>query len=232
MPSTRKIIVDLKTENVRFMTKKLFILSVTLLAAIGFARAQDTILLMKGKRIVVSNSRIEVTAKGDTVVTYQNAKGKTKSKSVDRIFSVSNASGEQVFYVPDTLPGELTVEQMRFFLNGCADYQKGFCWWAFLGGVGAGSVGALIPPAEFSGKISASIHYGILVPSVYLGVVSNTSQSAKKIKKKNPQILDNEYYIAGVQYALAKERFRSGAYGVIAGWIPTAIIASLVDSAK
>ncbi|MBO7476520.1 MAG: hypothetical protein J6U04_01130 [Salinivirgaceae bacterium] len=214
------------------MTQKLFTLFVLMFAAIGVANAQDTIMLMKGKRIVASNSKVEVTAKGDTVVTYQDAKGKAKSKRVDRIFSISNASGEQVFYVPDTLPDELTVEQMRFFLNGCADYRRGFCWWAFLGGVWAGEIGAMIPPIEFNDKISGSIHYGILVPSIYLGVVANTTRSAEKIKKKNPQIPDNEYYIAGAQYALAHERFRSGAYGVLAGWIPLAIMIPIIDSTK
>ncbi len=214
------------------MTQKLFTLIISLFATIGIANAQDTIMLMRGKRLLVSDSKVEITAKGDTEVSYQLPNGKRKSKSIDKVFSLTNKDGEQVFYIPDTLNGvPLTIEQMRYFLNGHADFRgPGFCWWAFLLGIESFTEGALIPPVEFGDRSSGSVNVGMLVPCVYLGVVSRTTRSARKIKSKNPDIPDNEYYIEGAQYAIAQEHLRSGAYGVLAGLIQWIIISPFIDS--
>ena len=210
------------------MTKKLFILSVTLFAAIGFARAQDTIMLMKGKRIVVSNSRIEVTSKGDMVVTYQNAKGKTKSKSVDRIFSVSNASGEQVFYTQVDSFADLTVNQMRRFLQGKADFKQEFSFGYFAGGFAAATVGALTVNFKIGGN-SASIPIGVLIPSGYLWVLDNKPKAIEHIKDDYPNLPDDEYYMLGVQAAICRKRMYDGALGVLTGgiiWITASCISN------
>ena len=142
-----KKIVDLATEKHSVMTQKLFTLIISLFATIGIAGAQDTIMLMRGKRIVVSSSKIEVTAKGDTVVSYQLPNGKQKSKRADKVFSVSQGGREHILYVSDTAAGDLTVDQMRRFLQGKADYSGGFSWGFFAGGVAATAVGAAIPSA-------------------------------------------------------------------------------------
>lgn len=211
--------------------KQLITICLLAAASISTASAQDTIMLMRGKRLLVSDSKVEITAKGDTVVSYQLPNGKHKSKKIDKVFSISGKNGEQVFYVPDTVNDvPMTVEQMRYFLNGHADFSRpGFCWWAFLLGIEAFTDGALIPPIEVGDRSSGSIHVGILVPCLYLTVVSKTTRSAEKIKAKNPDIPDNEYYIQGAQYAIAQEHFRSGLYGVLAGWIQWMFLSSYIE---
>ena len=212
------------------MTQKLFTLIIILFATIGFAGAQDTIMLMKGKRIAVSNSRIEVTAKGDTVVKYQLANGKTKSKRTDRIFSLSQGGREQIFYVPDTSINDLTVNQMRRFLQGKADFSGGFSWGFFAGGVAATAVGAVIPTLNFKiGSNNADIPIGMVVPFGYVFVIGNTTKSVEKLKAKYPDMPDDEYYVYGAQMAVSQRRMRDGALGVLTGGVIWIVAASVSD---
>ncbi len=212
------------------MKSKKYILLIICFLAVAFANAQDTIMLMKGKRIAVSNSRIEVTSKGDTVVSYQNAKGKTKSKHIDKIFSVSNDSGEQVLYVPDTAAEEPSVENMRAFLRGKADFREGFCWGFYAGGVAAMAAGVVIPTLKFKvGSNNAEIPIGMVVPFGYIFVVGNTTKSVEKLKAANPNLSDNEYYIFGAQAAISQKRMRDGALGVLTGGVIWIVAASISD---
>lgn len=188
--------------------------------------AQDTIMLMRGKRLCVSDAAVGVNAKGDTILTYQY-KGKQRHKSVSKIFSVSNASGERVFYTQE-FEDDLTISQMRSFLQGQADFRKGFCWWAFAGGVASVGAAAAIPPIEFDDKISGSIPVGIIVPFGYLGVLMKTSKSEEKLISK----LDfpgDEYYLMGAQYAISQQRFRSGLLGVLTGGVVWLTISAIND---
>ena len=63
------------------------------------------------------------------VTTLKNPKDSTKNIIVenDRIFSITNASGESIMYVYDTLIGnEFTIDEMRYFILGEQDAEKGF----------------------------------------------------------------------------------------------------------
>jgi hypothetical protein len=221
-------IVDLATEKHSVMTQKLFTLIISLFATIGIAGAQDTIMLMRGKRIAVSNSKIEVTAKGDTVVSYQLPNGKQKSKRADKVFSVSRGGREHILYVSDTAAGDLTVDQMRRFLQGKADYSGGFSWGFFAGGVAATAVGAAIPSVRFSlNSNNASVPVGLVVPFGYIFVAGNTTKSVEKLKAKYPDMPDDEYYTLGVQAAISQRRMRDGALGVLTGGVIWIVVAGI-----
>ncbi len=210
------------------MTQKLFTLIISLFATIGIVGAQDTIMLMRGKRIAVSNSKIEVTAKGDTVVSYQLPNGKQKSKRADKVFSVSQGGREHILYVSDTAAGDLTVDQMRRFLQGKADYSGGFSWGFFAGGVAATAVGAAIPPVRFSmNSNNASVPVGVVVPFGYIFVAGNTTKSVEKLKAKYPDMPDDEYYTLGVQTAISQRRMRDGALGVLTGGVIWIVVAGI-----
>ena len=183
------------------------------------ANAQDTIMLMRGKRLLVSDSKVEITTKGDTVVSYQ-IDGKRKHKSIYKVFSVSGKDGEQIFYSPTTLDVELTVEQMRRFLQGKADYTNKFNWGFFAGGVAATTAGVFIPTLNFKvGSNNANIPVGMLVPFGYVFAIGNTTKSAEKLKAQFPNMPDDEYYLMGVQAAVSQQRMRDGALGVLTGGI-------------
>ena len=203
-----------------------------LLSVLAFCNinAQDTILLMKGKRLFVSDSKVEVNAKGDTVVSFHTDKGKTKSKRIDKVFSLSSTSGEQVFYVPDTAAEEPSVENMRRFLQGKADFSGGFSWGFYAGGVAAMAAGEVIPTLKFKvGSNNADIPIGMVVPFGYIFVVGNTTKSVEKLKAKYPNMSDDEYYIFGAQAAISQKRMRDGALGVLTGGVIWIVAASISD---
>lgn len=201
------------------MRRKILTSIVLSLLTLCCATAQDTIMLMRGKRLLVSDTKVEITAKGDTVVSYQ-IDGKHKQKSIYKVFSVSGKDGEQVFYSPATLDVELTVEQMRRFLQGKADYKGKFSWGFFAGGMAATTAGVFIPTLNFKiGSNNANIPIGMLIPFGYVFAIGNTTKSAEKLKAKYPDMPDDEYYIMGVQTAVSQQRMRDGALGVLTGGI-------------
>ena len=210
------------------MKLKKHILLIICILSFSISNAQDTIMLMRGKRIAVSNSKIEVTAKGDTVVSYQLPNGKQKSKRADKVFSVSQGGREHILYVSDTAAGDLTVDQMRRFLQGKADYSSGFSWGFFAGGVAATAVGAAIPPVRFSmNSNNASVPVGVVVPFGYIFVAGNTTKSVEKLKAKYPDMPDDEYYTLGVQTAISQRRMRDGALGVLTGGVIWIVVAGI-----
>ncbi len=210
--------------------KQLITICLLAAASIATASAQDTIMLMRGKRLLVSDSKVEITAKGDTVVSYQLPNGKHKSKNAYKVFSISNKDGEQVLYTPETLEDELTVEQMRRFLQGKADFSHGFCWGFFAGGVAATTAGVCVPSIRFGvGSSSAIVPVGLIVPFGYVYVIGNTTKSAEKLKAKNPGMADDEYYLLGAQAAISQQRMISGALGVLTGGVIWGVVAAVND---
>jgi len=209
---------------------KRLITACLIIAATFAASAQDTIMLMRGKRLMVSDSKVEITAKGDTVVSYQLPNGKHKSKNAYKVFSISNKNGEQVFYTPESDEDELTVEQMRRFLQGKADFSHGFSWGFFAGGIAATTAGVFVPSVGFHvGSSNASIPIGLIVPFGYVYVVGNTTKAAEKLKAQNPDMPDDEYYMLGAQAAISQQRVISGALGILSGGVIWGVVAAISD---
>ena len=199
---------------------KRFITACLIVAATFAASAQDTIMLMRGKRLMVSDSKVEITAKGDTVVSYQLPNGKHKSKNAYKVFSISNKDGEQVLYTPESGEDELTVEQMRRFLQGKADFSHGFSWGFFAGGIAATTAGVFVPSVRFHvGSSNASVPIGLIVPFGYVYAIGNTTKAAEKLKAQNPDMPEDEYYVIGAQAAISQQRIMSGALGVLTGGV-------------
>ena len=199
---------------------KKFITASLIVAATFSASAQDTIMLMRGKRLMVSDSKVEITAKGDTVVSYQLPNGKHKSKNAYKVFSISNKDGEQVLYTPESGEDELTIEQMRRFLQGKADFSHGFSWGFFAGGIAATTAGVFVPSVRFHvGSSYAAIPIGLIVPFGYVYAIGNTTKAAEKLKAQNPDMPEDEYYVVGAQAAISQQRIMSGALGVLTGGI-------------
>lgn len=202
------------------MELKILALMAVLFSGPNLLNAQDTIMLMKGKRLIVANTEVAITEKGDTLLNYQLENGKQKSKHIDKVFAVYNKSGETVFYTPETHDDDLTTEQMRNFLRGKADFSKGFCWGFFAGGIAACAAGVIIPPVNISmGSNDASLPLGVIIPFAYIPIVGNTTKSAEKLKKLNPNLSDDEYYLLGAQAGISQRRLRDGALGVLTGGI-------------
>lgn len=209
------------------MKLKIFTLLVMLSSVSALSSAQDTIMLMNGKRLFATKSEVVINSKGDTLLNYQLEDGKQKSKHIGKVFSVNGKSGETVFYTPETHDDELTVEQMRQYLNGRADFKKGFAWGFYASGIASVAAAAAIPPININIGNDGNFPIGIMIPFAYVFVAGNTTKSAEKLKKLNPNLSDNEYYLLGAQSAISQRRMRDGALGVLTGgiiWISASCI--------
>src|SRR5205085_12004901 len=85
--------------------------------------AQDTLLLISGRKIVVS----AIDLSGNTIA-YRTPDKKDKLKTIDpyRVFSVIYRDGnERIIYQPDSLdPIDFKVEEMRNFIKGEQDARS------------------------------------------------------------------------------------------------------------
>ena len=130
--------------------------------------AQDTLLLITGRQIVVSSVDLS-----DNTIAYRNIKDKSKLKTIDpgRVFSVIYKVGnERIIYQPDSLdPLEFKVDEMRNFIKGEQDasklYKNNFIKAAGIG-IGAGF-------AYFT-------FYGLVGPPLYSTIVGSYSPDVDK----------------------------------------------------
>jgi len=117
---------------------------------------KDTLLLLNGA--VVIGTVIDTT---NGVTAIKNQKDSTKNIIIenDRIFSITTANGESIMYVYDTILGnEFTIDEMRYFILGEQDAEKGFkakgaFWGNMLLGAAGGVTGSFlcpIPPFAFT----------------------------------------------------------------------------------
>lgn len=168
---------------------------VVLISRVVFSQtAPDTVLLLNGSMVV---STVLDTTGGVTAI--KNPKHPEKNDLIenDRIFSITNASGEHVLYVFDSLQGnEFTVDEMRYFIKGEQDADKGFkAHGSFYGNLAIGALSGVtgyflcpIPPFLF---------------------VSLTGIPKVKIKKETVSNLDylkQDAYLMGYERVARKKR--------------------------
>ena len=137
-------------------TFSIFLLFILSLSKTGFSQTgKDTILLLNGN-VIIANV-IDTT---NGVTSIKNPKDSLKNIIVenDRIFSISNQNGESIMYVYDTVLGnEFTIDEMRYFICGEQDAEKGFkprgaFWGNMVLGAAAGVTGSFfcpLPPFAF-----------------------------------------------------------------------------------
>ncbi len=170
---------------------------------------KDTILLLNGNTII---STIVDTTKD--VIIVKNPKKPEKRLIIDndRIFSIKSDSGEVMVYTYDSLIGnEFTIEEMKYFMKGEQDAQKGYkARGGFYGNmvlsVAAGATGSFLSP---------------VVPFVFAALVG-----IPKIKIKHSTVTDlndlkQESYLMGYEkVARKKSKIRSlmgGGIGLVVG---------------
>ena len=113
------------------MRTALFLTAVLLVL---FSNAQDRINLMNGQILqgkVLGQSSLEIryqVRKGDHLI--------ERTEPTEGVFSVTDSLGhEKVWYFMDTVFGnDLTVQQMRWYMNGERDARKGYKPWVPMAG--------------------------------------------------------------------------------------------------
>ena len=201
-------------ENITLFMIKLFsivsLLILSLFAKTGFSQTgKDTILLLNGS-IVIANV-IDTT---NGVTSIKNPKDSIKNIIIenDRIFSISNKKGESILYVYDTVLGnEFTVDEMRYFICGEQDADKGFkpkgaFWGNMLLGAAAGVTGSFFCP---------------LPPFAFTALSGLPKVKIRHNTVKNMEYLKHDTYLMGYERVGRKKRKISslvgGGIGLAAG---------------
>ena len=146
------------------------LLLLTLLACTLVGAAQDKILLMNGQVVkgkVLGQSTLEIRFLQEV----RNGRIRERAEPTEGVFSVTDSLGkERIWYFHDTVFGnDLTVDEMRWFINGEQDARKGYRpLWSTLGGfvLGAGATMAFnletnalfLPPLYSAIMIMPRVH--------------------------------------------------------------------------
>jgi hypothetical protein len=162
---------------------------------------KDTVLLLNGNTIITT---VIDTSKGVTVMVNPQKPEKRLMIDNDRIFSIKNDSGEVVLYVYDSLIGnEFTLDEMRYFMRGEQDAQKGFkAKGSFYGNM------ALSAAAGVTGSFLSPV-----VPFVFAALVGIPKIKIKHSTVSDLTFLKQDSYIMGYERVARKKRKLRSLFG-------------------
>jgi len=211
------------------MNKAKFSFILLLLLTYILSNAQQSDLwLINGKKVTISNYKIDTSDFYNKKILYTTIKGKTKSKYIDDVFSIVNENKkETVFYKRDDSIGyTLTQNQMRSYLYGLHDMHNiHISPLITLGGFASGMIATFIPMPQI---YMFYLPVGILVPLAYVSVINYTPPSEIKLKNRLPEKANDDFYILGYQDGLRKKRIRNSligaGVGILAGFFITTTI--------
>jgi hypothetical protein len=170
----------------------------------------DTLLLLNGEEMITT---VLDTAKGFTRCKNLNGNNKIFMIEDNRIFSVRNTKGERVYYQYDSAIGnEFTEQEMRYFIMGEQDAQKGFrAKGSFWGNMLVGAASAV------TGSFFCTIP-----PFIFTALTGLPRVKIKKQTVRNVDLLKEESYLAGYErVARGKRKIKSligGGIGLVAGY--------------
>ncbi|CAN5560168.1 hypothetical protein BH10BAC1_BH10BAC1_03550 [soil metagenome] len=166
-----------------------------LFAKFNFSQTgKDTIVMLNGS--VLIGTVIDTT---NGVTSVKNPKDINKNIIIenDRIFSITNPTGEYIMYVYDTLIGnEFTIEEMSYFILGEQDAEKGYkARGAFFGNMLIGAVGGV------TGSFLCPLPVFIFTAASGLPRVKVRSSTVSNI-----DYIKHETYIMGYERVARKKR--------------------------
>jgi len=178
-------------------------LSVSLAFIVSFSLfGQGQINLLNGKQIKADS----IKANGDKFTYFKPNKQKEKSLKKDDVFSINYPDGKEEFvFVPDTVDGDINLNQMKFVIKGEQDARKYYhAPTATLGGVVVGVA---------SGYFA---YYGVIVPALS-GVVTGLHQPHDyKRHVKDTLLTNNQFYVYGYRSIARKKKVKNA---LISGYI-------------
>lgn len=191
--------------------KKTGIALVIIFFSIGNLFSQESLLLNSGKRILISDIKIDSTG----VIFYKNFKGKVNWIEYEDVFSWTRSdSVEVIFYKPACIDVCFRIDQMRDYLHGQADGRMVNTYSANIIGyvVGAGS-------GIFMSALGLFI-ISPLPPAINSGLLGAFRPKAEK-KDIAEKYKENMHYKEGFSNSLRKKRvvnsIISGASGLVSG---------------
>ncbi len=193
----------------KIFMNKLFYLLIVLFSFSSFAKSQNTMLLVTGKKLDIGEFKLN---KGD-YISYKNQKGKLKSIAKQDVFSInSNTGKETLIYTPDLSDtSAFTIPQMRDYVTGAYDARSSYKTpWLTSAGfiIGGSSVG-----------LTAAGMSALLIP--VLPVTYSAGVGIFKMKKEKLQFPDNlknnDYYTEGYLNRVNRKRENHAILGTIIG---------------
>ncbi len=198
------------------VSKKILLIGTALFLITNIINAQQSILTKSGKKIEISDIKID----SSEFIYYKKTNGKVKWIEAQDIFSWTRKdSVEVIFYKPDCEDVCFKISQMRDYLHGLADAKKEYkAPGALIIGFTVGAVSGFLTPAYLSPVAPAA-------NSIIFGA---TKPKEKDLKIKTDYI-DNSHYLEGYKRGIRKKRtinsIVGGGVGVIVG-ILTAVLVS------
>ena len=181
------------------------------------ASAQDTIVMLNGKRI--NGTVLEIQ---ETSIKYRigtNLNDKVRSIKSDRVFAINKSNGEEkIIFKPDTLDEpDFNVSQLRLFIKGEQAAQAGYH-------------NTLNKAAAFAVGVGSSFFsiYGLVGPALYSSIVGSVSPDINKQKNTDPALINvtdyQEGYLSVAQSKKIKNSYIAGMIGFVAGFTAQSII--------
>lgn len=188
------------------MTWKLIALLFFLLEVSLSLNAQDTLILLSGKTMIVKNATVNGYS-----VNYHTKDENSKFKNInsDKLFSIKHADGsERILYRPDTLEtDDYNVNDMRMFIKGEQDaikYYKN----------NLNKVGAFL----FGAGSASLAFYGIVGPAIYATAVGSFSPEMEKQKVSDPSLLIIAEYREGYERKMRDKKTKNAILYGLAGF--------------
>ena len=204
--------------------KFIFVFAAILFTAITNVFSQDEIKLLDG-----NSFKGKVTLINDTIIEYEvETSTKIKFEAVDSktVFSILYSNGkEEIIYKPDAdKEGELSVDEMRFFINGLKQANTSYkTTGTIVSGAMLGAASVFLFPFSY-------LYPAVGAPLLYTG---GHLLTFTKLKEKNiqldPKLAENEKYVLGYKEGAKKKRvanaFKSSIGGVVLGIVTLIVIA-------
>jgi hypothetical protein len=181
------------------------------------ASAQDTIMLINGKKI--NANVLQVQEKSIKYRTGGTDKKKIHSIKPYRVFAINKSDGtEELIFKPDSLDEpEFNLSQFRMFIKGEQAAQTGYN--NKLNKVVAFVLGAAASNLDI---------YGLIVPALYSSIVGSVSPDINKLRNADPALINNvdyqEGYLKVVRDKKIRNSFVAGMIGFATGFAAQAII--------
>jgi len=168
--------------------------------------AQQSILLVSGKRIYVQDTKID----NSGLVLYKTFKGKIKAYEVDEVFSmIRKDSVEVIFYKPECEDVCFKVNQMRDYLHGLADGREVKMWGPMTGNFVLSAAAGASP---------ASPTFSVIVPVLFSGGVGLVNPKIENLDIPL-KYQENDHYIEGYRSSVKKKRIITSIIGGGAGLV-------------
>ncbi len=175
--------------------------SILLLFLISFCfsvMAQQSILLVTGKRVYVSETKID-----NDLILYKTKKGKIRAFAIEEVFSLTRKDNvEVIFYKPDCEDVCFKINQMRDYLHGLADGREAKMWLPAAGGFITG-----VAAGRYTNPV-----FSVLAPALFSGGVALVTPKPENLDIPQKYI-NNEHYITGFQESTKKKRIITSLIG-------------------